>query len=306
MCYCFGLKSYYLQNCLNNLYLLRQFYAKISGTSQRSWRDKKEFLLFHLSCCTSVILLFRKCLIWMVVLICSHAVGAHVSLNINTRDFCPNIFLGPQIYLCPARYPLFQLCYFFFYSSTLRSFCYLLSFIIFVFLFPQNNVYSCYFSVCGLLDHYRCTKWFRPLPGIICLQHFALLRSSLWSSGLSIISFRVPLTSVSSLKRKVAVPKALVCKLCTKYIPPWEMQLPDLSDGQTPCTRTACSSYKPYVKSVVKIISVGSWLRNHRVPFLTVAPSCGPSWCQSMSSCSVADCLFYGCFLHKTTTGECL
>lgn len=79
-CYCFSLGSCDLQNYLDNFYLLRQFCSKISGTSQRSWRYKKEFPLFHLSCSTSGTPLFHKCLIWRVVLICSHAVGAHRSL----------------------------------------------------------------------------------------------------------------------------------------------------------------------------------------------------------------------------------
>lgn len=109
ICYRFSLESCYLQIYLSKFYLLRQFYARISGTSQRPWRDKKEFPLFHLSCCTSVIPLFHKCRIWMGVLICSRAEGAHVSLNVTARGFCPNISPGPQGCLCPPHYPPFHL-----------------------------------------------------------------------------------------------------------------------------------------------------------------------------------------------------
>lgn len=115
--------------------------------------------------------------------------------------------------------------------------------------------------------------------GLGChLQRFALLYSSLWSSGLSRCTwkvperwtFRIPLTSVLSLKRKMAVPKSVVCKLCTKYRPPWELQISDWVLDKSHVLVQHAAPTSPMLKKIIKIICVGSWLRNHHVPFLTV------------------------------------
>lgn len=78
-------------------YLLRQFYAKISGTSPRSWRDQSS-----------------PSYAWDTappLLLCSLSVlkpccGCTLFLSVSAEDFSPNISLGPPKCYCPPHYPV--------------------------------------------------------------------------------------------------------------------------------------------------------------------------------------------------------
>lgn len=86
-------------------------------------------------------------------------------------------------------------------------------------------------------------------------KHFTHLCSSLWSSGLSITSFSVPLTSLSPLKRKMAAPKAAVCKLGTKYLHERCSYLIGVMDKPHVLVQHAAPT-SPVLKKIIKIICV--------------------------------------------------
>lgn len=109
--------------------------------------------------------------------------------------------------------------FFFFITHLLYGvFSFIFAPYIFILLFGQNNVF-CYFSVCVLPDHHQYIKLL--LPGVMwdSLVSSFLCDHLLFCSCyfLSTVSSRVLLTSDLSLMRKIAAPKAVICKFCTKY-----------------------------------------------------------------------------------------
>lgn len=94
LCYCFYVESRYLQNGLSNFYLPRQFRIKISGTSQRSWRDKKELPLAMLYLSYSFVPCYG----------CTHVLKWQ-----HQKPFSKYFPTTAKFCLCPPCYSLFHL-----------------------------------------------------------------------------------------------------------------------------------------------------------------------------------------------------